>query len=98
MPKATDTRKPFNLLLSPDEYDMLQALRNQSGASAGAELRAALRARYTHIICLAPSCADGHPCFVPQMHRSASPAPAPVPHRGYPGAAPQPNGYPHGQE
>lgn len=69
MPKATDTRKPFNLLLSTEELDMLNALKKMTGHSAGSELRSALRVRYSHLICQAPTCGNGTPCFVPHMHR-----------------------------
>lgn len=68
MPKKKDPRKPFNLLLSVDEYAMLYALSTESGTSCGAVLRAALRAKYAHTVDGIPTCAGGTPCFVPQMH------------------------------
>lgn len=66
-------RKPFNLLLSPDEYTMLQQLAAQSGMSAGVELRAALRARHAMIILQCPTCANGTGCYVPHVHSRVAP-------------------------
>lgn len=68
MPKKDDPRKPFNLLLSQDEMIMLKELAALSGQSAGSEVRAALRARFSMLILATPCCANGQHCFVPQMH------------------------------
>ena len=72
-------RKPFNFVLSPDEYDMLQALTKQSGQSSATVLREALRNTYAFVIQRIPLCATGQPCFVPQMHIAPMPARPPMP-------------------
>lgn len=69
MPRKTPNRAAFNCLLSTEEHAMLVALSRANGTSAGAELRAALRARHAHLILGAPSCASGQTCFMPHMHQ-----------------------------
>lgn len=81
MPETTTARKPFNLLLSPDEYTMLKKLAEQSGQSAGTELRTALRARFSMLCIGCATCASGSACFVPHMH-----APRPMSPNGIPQA------------
>lgn len=85
MPNVKAPRKPFNLLLSLDEYEMLQALSKETGSSCGALLRSALRARYAHTLQFVPTCASGSPCFVPQMHMP--------PTRSKPGITPEGRGH-----
>lgn len=64
-----NNRKPFNVLLSDKEYNMLQALSNASGDSKGTELRKALSARYLWQVKKQAVCANGSPCFVPHLHQ-----------------------------
>lgn len=79
MPKPPNPRKPFNLVLSTDEYQNLQDLARATGISAAAVLRAALLTYHTMKINRVPLCATGQPCFVPQMHISSPPMPGPHP-------------------
>jgi len=78
MPRKSENRHAFNVVLSTDERNMLHALTQANGTSAGAEIRAALRARHAMIVSMAPTCGNGHPCFVPQMHRPAAPVAGPM--------------------
>lgn len=82
MPTKTVVRTPFNLQLDETERNMLMNLIARDGTSGGAVFRAALRSRYYHICTGVPTCSNGQPCFVPQMHASMSipihtPLPAP---------------------
>jgi hypothetical protein len=66
MPKSK--AHSYNLMLSADDDEKLHALQVHMRATGATVLRNALDALYRHRICESPSCADGHPCFVPQMH------------------------------
>jgi len=68
MPEKKAKRKPFNFLMSPEEYAMCETLAKQESVSQGAILRRALRARYLHVVQGVPTCASDTPCYVPQMH------------------------------
>jgi hypothetical protein len=80
MPKSKDPRKPFHVLLSADEMDMLTSLTSMSGESGGAVLRAALRARFSHQCMNCPTCASGTPCYVPHMHAHTQTATPGIPY------------------
>lgn len=67
MPEKTP-RKPFHILLNDDEYTMLNQMAVKSGMSAGAILRAAIRARHTMDVLQCATCASGQSCYVPHMH------------------------------
>lgn len=58
----------FNLMLNPDDDEKLHKLQAQMRATGATVLRTALDTLYRHLIFECPMCADGHPCFVPQMH------------------------------
>jgi hypothetical protein len=86
MPSAKAPRRPFNLVLSADEYRKLNELATTTGLSAASVLRNALLSFHSMKIYGVPTCANGQTCFVPQMHAAQRPAPG----------GPQP--YPNGQE
>ena len=65
---SKSSRKPFNVLLSSADLEKLDDLKNLTGNSRGAELRAALLYRWKMIRRGLPTCANGSACFVPQMH------------------------------
>jgi hypothetical protein len=79
VPAATAPRKPFNLVLSAEEYRKLNELANATGLSAAAVLRNALLAFHGMKIFGVPTCANGQTCFVPQMHAARPQMPATVP-------------------
>jgi hypothetical protein len=70
---ATNTRKPFNCLLSREEHALLIRLADAQGVSAGHVLRTALRNMANMTLKRIPICASGASCFVPQMHAQSAP-------------------------
>jgi hypothetical protein len=64
MPVKTETRKPFNCLLSTQEDDMLTQLSAIDGISKGNALRNCLRTVFAMRCKAIPTCADGGACFV----------------------------------
>ena len=69
-PKPTHS---FNVLLEPEEMDMLKTLAHSTRTNMSIVLRQALKYRYAMEIQNAPTCANGRPCFVPHMHSTAQP-------------------------
>jgi hypothetical protein len=70
---------PFNVLFTDEERNALDALTAARSESRAQVLRSLIRAAHLHHCMDAPTCANGSPCFVPQMHyarRPALPAPA----------------------
>jgi len=68
---ATKTR-PFNTLMSQEDYDHLQELADGKFCSKGAIVRTLIRSQYAMQVSGQPTCANGNPCFVPQMHQRLS--------------------------
>lgn len=68
MPKTKGPRKPFNVVLSSEEYDAMQDLARVTGLSAATVLRTALMQYHMMKIKCIPICANGQTCFVPHMH------------------------------
>lgn len=65
MPK-NDVR--FTALMTADDDKKLEALAKLSGDSKNQILRRGLRALYAMDVLGRPTCANGHACFVPNMH------------------------------
>lgn len=76
MPTTKRPRRPFNLVLSADEYRKLNELAAETGLSAAAVLRASLLTFHAMKIHGIPTCATGQTCFVPQMHAARIPSAA----------------------
>lgn len=66
MPTKT---KPFNTLMTQEDYDHLQELATAKFCSMGAIVRTLIRSQYAMQVTGQPTCANGNPCFVPQMHQ-----------------------------
>ena len=64
-----------NVMMSQSERDLLTDLTGVERASAGAVVRAAVRARHSMVCCGVPLCAQGGRCLVPHLHPPASPSP-----------------------
>lgn len=65
MPK-NDVR--FTALMTADDDKKLDALAKESGDSKNQVIRRAVRALYVMDVLKIPTCANGHSCFVPNMH------------------------------
>lgn len=65
----------FNVILSLEQYQRLEALAKQLEIPKGQVIRSAFLRLYNHVILNQPTCANGQRCYVPQMH---PPAPLPV--------------------
>lgn len=74
-PKPT---RPFNTLLTPEQYEQLQTLAEITGHSMGQIVRDCLKRAYIHTACHVPTCANGNSCFVPQMHAKPAVDPKPL--------------------
>ena len=79
MPNTTVPRRPFNFVLSVDEYRKLNELATATGLSAASVLRNALLSFHSMKIYGVATCASGQTCFVPQMHAARPAMPATVP-------------------
>jgi len=58
----------FNVLLSAEEKNHLNAMADQLGVSQGAVLRAAIQTRWLMDFQAMPMCANGARCMAPQLH------------------------------
>jgi hypothetical protein len=68
-------------MLSPEDYNRLDAVAATLGRSRGAVLREALRFIHQMTVQGIPTCASGAFCVVPNVHAQRGPAPA-APARG----------------
>lgn len=75
MPAPSKT--PFNVELDQADRDRLSALAARAGLPRSQVIRNALRALHAMEIANRPTCANGHPCFVPHMHAQHAAAAAP---------------------
>jgi len=55
----------FNVMLSVDEYAMLEDLKAATGIAGSVLLRQALRGAHQMAMNLVPTCANGHQCLCP---------------------------------
>lgn len=60
----------FTALMTADDHKRLLAIAAQSGDSKNQVLRRGLRALYMMEVLGRPTCANGHNCFVPNMHQN----------------------------
>lgn len=74
MPRVRN--RPFNILMNDDERNALDALAHQTGFSRGLIIRRLILSAAKHSIQGHPTCANGSPCFVPQMHAHPQAQPA----------------------
>ena len=58
----------YNIMLSPDDDEKLAKLQVAMRMTGAQVMRSALDSLYRHRVLESPCCADGHPCYVPQMH------------------------------
>ncbi len=74
------SKVPFNVILTSEQHEKLKALATALDLPRAAVLRTSLTALYAHVIIKTPTCANGHGCFVPNMHaRPTTPQPGPGP-------------------
>lgn len=65
-----EKKTAFNLMLDDRDRRRLQALAKNMEMSQGGAIRFLLAAANAHE-CGRPTCANGHSCYVPQMHIAA---------------------------
>ena len=68
MPDPPTKRKPFNVLLSEEERDMLEWLAKETSLNKGQVVKQAIKSHYHMRVSARPTCATGQPCQCPQMH------------------------------
>ncbi len=59
---ATSRRAAFNVLLSDEEFRMLEEIATAEGRAKGAMIRQLIKRAYTMTIQAIPTCADGAAC------------------------------------
>lgn len=72
---------PFNVEITEVQRGWLTSLATQLAISKGAVVRQLISHAHAHSFGNTPTCANGAPCYVPQMHqmaRTLAPAAAPA--------------------
>jgi len=69
----------FNIMLSAEEKAQLLEAAHREALPSASIFRRALKNYFRMAVTHIPTCANGNPCFVPQMHPIPPPPPRPDP-------------------
>lgn len=75
MAKEKQLTHSFNVLLSPQDFDMVKQMADETSTNMSIVIRQAIKSRYLHDVKHIPTCANGRSCFVPHMHATAPATP-----------------------